>query len=225
MSLDKNKCDPELGDKVYQYLKKQKVEIPLLSAYKTPERRIEIVTKKFSEILEAMGLDPVHDGNLTDTALRVAKMYVHETLWGLDYNNFPKIATFKNHSTSSAMVIERNINVNTICSHHWQNIIGRCSIAYVPKNGNIIGLSKFHRVVEFFCRRPQVQERLVEQIYHALSYILKTPDIIVTVLAVHYCVVSRGVQDQHSDTVTTKLGGVFVKDLGIRNEYYTALKL
>ena len=223
MSLDKRKTDPVLGEEVYQYLIKNKVETPLLSTCKTPERKIEIITEKFSSILETMGLD-CKDDNLTRTAERVAKMYVLETLWGLDYANFPKVTTFNNKMKYSAMVVERSINVVTICSHHWQNIIGKCSIAYVP-NDRILGLSKLHRVVEFFCRQPQVQERLVEQIYFALSYILHTEDIAITIIAKHFCVIARGVEDHTSDTVTTRLGGCFMEDGAVRNEYYTALKL
>lgn len=223
MSLDQRKTDPLLGKKIHTYLMRHKVETPVLKTQRTPQEKVLAIQNKFEEIMQILGLD-MNDDSLCGSPERVAKMFVYETLWGLDYQNFPRIMDVDNKMNCTSMVVERRIRVNSLCEHHFVPIIGTATIAYIPK-GRIIGLSKLNRVVEFFCRRPQVQERLMEQIYHALSYILNTKDIAVTIVADHFCVKYRGIEDPNSDTVTTKLGGLYMTDMDVRSEYYQALKL
>ena len=145
-------------------------------------------------------------------------MYVNEIFWGLDYEAFPKCTTVDNKMKYDEMVVERNVNVQSNCEHHFVVIDGVATVGYIPKQ-KVLGLSKINRVVEYFSKRPQIQERLTEQVYHALQYILETDDIAVVIDAQHYCVKSRGVEDVGSSTVTSKLGGVFKKDPAVRTEF------
>jgi GTP cyclohydrolase I len=145
-------------------------------------------------------------------------MYVNEIFWGLDYDAFPKCTTVSNKMRYDEMVIERNINVQSNCEHHFVVIDGLATVAYIPKD-KVLGLSKINRVVEYFSKRPQIQERLTEQIYHALQYILGTDNIAVVIDAQHFCVKSRGVEDVGSSTTTSKLGGVFKSDPSVRLEF------
>jgi GTP cyclohydrolase I len=167
--------------------------------------------------MRILGLD-LRDDSLADTPRRVAQMYVDEIFYGLDWRNFPKCTTVENKMGYSSMVVERNINVQSNCEHHFVIIDGRAHVAYIPKR-KVLGLSKINRVVEYFAKRPQIQERLTEQIFYALSYILETEDIAVLIQAKHYCVKSRGVADVNSDTVTSKLGGVFLHNTATRSEF------
>ena len=223
MSLDLKKVDPVLGKKVHQYLIKKKVETPLLVTNKTSFEKIQYITKRFEEIMLCLGLN-LGDDSLCATPERVAKMYVNETLWGLNYDNFPKIMQVENKMQYTSMVVERKITVMSLCEHHWLPIVGKAHVAYIP-NDKVAGISKLNRIVEFFCRRPQVQERLSEQIFHALNYILNTDNIAINIVADHFCVKCRGVEDHNSDTVTTRLGGFFMSNMDVRNEFYEALKL
>ena len=167
--------------------------------------------------MKVLELD-LNDDSLVDTPKRVAKMYVNEIFWGLDYEAFPKCTAVDNKMKYDEMVIERNINVQSNCEHHFVVIDGVATVAYIP-NEKVLGLSKLNRVVEYFAKRPQIQERLTEQVYHALSYILDTENIGVIVDAQHYCVKSRGVEDVGSSTITSKLGGCFKNDPAVRNEF------
>ena len=153
-----------------------------------------------------------------DTPRRVAKMFVDEIFWGLDYDAFPKCTCVDNKMAYDEMVVERNINVMSNCEHHFVVIDGLATVGYIPKD-RVLGLSKLNRVVEYFSKRPQIQERLTEQVYHALSYILGTEDIGVIIDAEHYCVKSRGVEDVGSSTVTSKLGGAYKHDPTVRAEF------
>jgi GTP cyclohydrolase I len=148
----------------------------------------------------------------------MAKMYINEIYFGLKEENFPKCTTVDNKMHYDEMVVERNVNVQSNCEHHGVVIDGLATVAYIP-NGKVLGLSKINRVVEYFSKRPQIQERLTEQIYHALQYILETDNIAVVIDAQHYCVKSRGIQDTGSSTVTSKLGGVFKTDNSVRLEF------
>ncbi|MEY4571387.1 MAG: hypothetical protein RLZ10_591, partial [Bacteroidota bacterium] len=176
----------------------------------------------FKTILLTLGLD-LEDDSLIETPRRVAKMYVNEIFWGLDYNFFPKCTTVQNKMGYDEMVLVRDINVQSNCEHHLVVIDGFCDIAYIPKE-KVLGLSKLNRVVEFFAKRPQIQERLTEQIYHALAFILETEDIAVKIKATHYCVKSRGIQDTTSYTITSKIGGVFKTESEARNEFLLLTK-
>ncbi len=170
-----------------------------------PERIREIATH-FGRIMELLGLDMSEDG-LRDTPARVAEMYVNEVFSGLDPDNFPRIAVFLNNGYEG-MLVERDIAVYSYCEHHFVPIIGRAHVAYFPGE-KIIGLSKIHRLVQHFSKRPQVQERLTCQIGEALRDVLGNEDVAVMVEATHLCVSSRGVGDTSSETLTTWFNGRF----------------
>ena len=218
MSYNKTKTDPELGLKVHEYLVKMGVETPTNPNGLNRTDKIEIIETHMKKIMETLGLD-LSDDSLTETPKRVAKMYVNETMWGLDYEAFPKCTAVDNKMNYDEMVVERGVAVYSNCEHHILPIVGKATVAYVP-NKKVLGLSKINRVVEYFSKRPQIQERLTEQIYHALQFILDTDDIAVMIEAEHLCVSSRGVEDTGSSTVTSKLGGGFKTDLAARNEFY-----
>ena len=220
MSYNKTKTDPELGQKVHEHLVKMGVETPIKEAGQIIDRKgkIEVIEVLFTNIMLTLGLD-LTDDSLVDTPKRVAKMYVNEIFWGLDYEAFPKCTAVDNKMKYNEMVCERNINVQSNCEHHFVVIDGLATVAYVPKQ-KVLGLSKINRIVEYFSKRPQIQERLTEQIFHALQYILETEDVAVMIDAQHYCVKSRGVEDTGSSTVTSKLGGGFKTDPAARAEFY-----
>jgi GTP cyclohydrolase I len=150
-------------------------------------------------------------------------MMVNEIFWGLDYEAFPKCTTVNNKMRYDEMVIERNINVQSNCEHHFVVIDGLATVAYIPKD-RVLGLSKINRIVEYFSKRPQIQERLTEQVYYALQYILGTDNVAVVINAQHYCVRSRGVEDTGSSTMTSKLGGCFKTDSMVRAEFMSLVK-
>jgi GTP cyclohydrolase I len=220
MSYNKTKTDPELGQKVHEHLVKMGVETPIKETGQIVDRKgkVQVIETLFADIMVALGLD-LTDDSLIDTPKRVAKMYVNEIFWGLDYEAFPKCTAVDNKMKYNEMVCERNINVQSNCEHHFVVIDGLATVAYVP-NQKVLGLSKINRIVEYFSKRPQIQERLTEQIFHALQYILETEDVAVMIDAQHYCVKSRGVEDTGSSTVTSKLGGGFKSDPAARAEFY-----
>tara|TARA_Y100000389_G_C17456232_1_gene518367 strand:+ start:886 stop:1545 length:660 start_codon:yes stop_codon:yes gene_type:complete len=213
------KTDSKLGLEVKKFLIEKGVETPMVDNGLSESEKISEIESKFTDIMHVLGLD-LNDDSLVDTPKRVAKMYVNEIFFGLDYKYFPKATTVDNKMNYDEMVIERNINVQSNCEHHFVIIDGNCHISYIPKN-KVLGLSKLNRIVQFFSKRPQIQERLTEQIYYALSYILETEDIGVIIEASHYCVKSRGIQDVNSDTVTSKMGGCFKTDPDARKEFLT----
>lgn len=217
MSFNKTKCAPELGRKIHEHLVKMGVETPQVENNLSRTDKIEIIESKFRDIMQALGLD-LSDDSLEETPKRVAKMYVSEIFWGLDYDAFPKCTTVDNKMHYNEMVVERNIIVMSNCEHHFVQIDGLATVAYVPKK-KVLGLSKINRIVEYFAKRPQIQERLTEQVFHALTYILETDDVAVMIDAKHYCVASRGVEDTGSSTVTCKLGGGFKTDAAARAEF------
>jgi GTP cyclohydrolase IA len=218
MSYNKTKTDPELGQKVHEHLIKMGVETPTKPTIFDRKDKIEVIEAHFSQIMRTLGLD-LEDDSLCDTPKRVAKMYVNEIFWGLDYEAFPKCTAVDNKMKYNEMVCERNINVQSNCEHHFVVIDGLATVAYVP-NQKVLGLSKINRIVEYFSKRPQIQERLTEQIFHTLQFILDTEDVAVMIDAQHYCVKSRGVEDTGSSTVTSKLGGGFKSDPAARAEFY-----
>ena len=217
MAYNKTKTDPELGRKIHEHLVKVGVETPVIDTGLSRTDKIEKIEGHFIEVMTALGLD-LTDDSLIDTPKRVAKMYVNEIFWGLDYEAFPKCTAVDNKMKYDEMVIERNINVQSNCEHHFVVIDGVATVAYIP-NEKVLGLSKLNRVVEYFAKRPQIQERLTEQVYHALQYILDTDNIAVVIDAQHYCVKSRGVEDTGSSTITSKLGGCFKEDPSVRQEF------
>jgi len=220
MSYNKTKCDPELGLKVHAHLVKMGVETPIKETGQVIDRKgkIDVIESLFTDIMKTLGLD-LTDDSLIETPKRVAKMYVNEIFWGLDYEAFPKCTTVDNKMHYNEMVVERNVNVQSNCEHHFVVIDGLATVAYVPKQ-RVLGLSKINRIVEYFSKRPQIQERLTEQIFHTLQFILDTDDVAVLIDAQHYCVKSRGVEDTGSSTVTVRLGGGFKNHPEVRNESY-----
>jgi GTP cyclohydrolase I len=218
MAYNKQKTDPELGQRVHEHLVKMGVETPTIPNNYDRKEKIDHIEAHFAHIMRILGLD-LSDDSLMDTPKRVAKMYVNEIFWGLDYEAFPKCTAVDNKMKYNEMVCERNINVQSNCEHHLVIISGLATVAYVPKQ-KVLGLSKINRIVEYFSKRPQIQERLTEQVFHALQYILETEDVAVMVDAQHYCVKSRGVEDTGSSTVTSRLGGGFKTDPAARAEFY-----
>ena len=223
MSFDKTKTDPVLGQKDHEHLISVGVETPVVDNGLSRKEKIEKIEGHFDQIVSTLGLD-LKDDSLTDTPKRVAKMYVNEIFWGLDYDAFPKATVVENKMQYNEMVVEKGVSVQSYCEHHFVNIDGLATVAYVP-NKKVLGLSKMNRIVEYFSRRPQIQERLTEQIYHALSFILETENVAVMIDAKHFCVKSRGVEDTQCSTVTSRLGGSFKAHPEVRAEFLALLKM
>ena len=222
MSYNKVKTDPGLGQKVHEYLVSVGVETPVNNNGLSRQEKIDKIENNFNQILDTLGLDR-RDDSLLDTPKRIAKMYVNEIFWGLDYEAFPKATVVENKMKYNEMVIVKNISVQSNCEHHFVVIDGLACVAYVPKE-KVLGLSKINRIVEYFAKRPQIQERLTEQVYHALSFILETENIAVMIDGDHYCVKSRGVEDTGSSTITSRLGGAFKSDHKARAEFIALAK-
>ena len=193
------------------------LETPMVANDLDRQQKYERIRDNFREITETLGLD-LSDDSLAETPHRIAKMYVDEIFSGLDYSQFPKISVIENKMQVEEMVLVDDIDVVSTCEHHFVTIDGSARVAYIPGN-KIIGLSKINRIVRFFAQRPQVQERLTQQILVALQTLLETDDVAVTINAVHYCVKSRGVMDSNSATRTTALGGAFKIDSATRGEF------
>jgi GTP cyclohydrolase I len=188
----------------------------------TPDQKKRRIEKHFKEIMETLGLD-LSDDSLMDTPKRVAKMYVDEICKGLREDTFPKITTVKN-KFGSQMVTEANITMNSLCEHHFVTICGFAHISYIPKkDGKVIGLSKMNRLVEYWGSRPQVQERLTEQIQKSMCELLDTDDVAVVVDGVHFCVRSRGIKDSSSVTRTSALSGKYLDDPKVREEFFNSI--
>jgi len=193
------------------------LETPLASNGLSAEEKYRRLVDAFTRVTRTLGLD-LSDDSLRETPHRIAKMYLDELFCGLDYSQFPRIALIDNKMQVEEMVRIDDIDLVSTCEHHFVTIDGNACVAYIPK-GRIIGLSKINRIVRFFARRPQVQERLTQQILVALQTLLGTEDVAVTINAVHYCVKSRGVMDTNSRTRTTALGGAFKSDPSTRAEF------
>jgi len=187
------------------------------------EEKMKKIEANFRQIMETLGLD-LNDDSLKGTPERVAKMYVKEIFSGLDPANKPKIALFKNRYQYNQMLVEKDITFYSNCEHHFVPIFGKAHVAYIS-NGKVIGLSKLNRIVQYFAKRPQVQERFTMQIAKELQDVLHTQDVAVLIDAKHLCVSSRGVQDNNSATVTSFYGGKFAEQ-AVKEEFlrYLALK-
>jgi GTP cyclohydrolase I len=198
----------EMGDEH----KASSVETPLRSdAFdKTEEEKIALIEPHFKAIMEILGMD-LRDDSLRGTPLRVAKMYVKELFQGLNPANMPSMTLFENKFQYNEMLVEKNINFYTNCEHHFVPFFGKAHVAYIS-SGKVIGLSKLNRLVEYFSKRPQVQERLTMQIGKALQTVLQTQDVAVMMDAKHLCVSSRGVKDDSSNTITSFFGGKFQEE-------------
>jgi len=186
------------------------------------EEKIDIIKDDVRHILETLGLD-LNDDSLSGTPLRVAKMFVKEVFGGLDPNKKPKASTFENKYKYGEMLVEKNITVYSTCEHHLLPIVGRAHVAYIS-NGTVVGLSKMNRIVDYFAKRPQVQERLTIQIVDELKKVLNTEDVACVIDAKHLCVNSRGIRDIESSTVTSEFGGKF-KEKETRREFLDYIKL
>ena len=204
----------------------------IASSYDTPlrkdafvlsdEQKIESIKKDVESILNTLGMD-LTDDSLKGTPNRVAKMFVKEIFGGLNPKKKPSSSTFENKYKYSEMLVEKNITVYSTCEHHLLPIVGRAHIAYIS-NGRVVGLSKMNRIVDYFARRPQVQERLTIQIVRELQKVLDTEDVACVIDAKHLCVNSRGIKDIESSTVTAEFGGKF-QDENTRREFLEYIKL
>ncbi|MFT6748607.1 MAG: GTP cyclohydrolase I [Flavobacterium sp.] len=188
---------------------------------KSDEDKMIAIEKHFKVIMEEMGLD-MTDDSLQGTPHRVAKMFIKEIFSGLDPKNKPKISVFDNSYHYDKMLVEANINFNSTCEHHFLPIVGKAHIGYVS-SGKVIGLSKLNRIVDYFSRRPQEQERLIMQIFNELKTVLETEDVIVVMEAAHLCVSSRGIKDENSYTSTIQYGGTF-NEKENRNDFFNMIK-
>jgi len=184
--------------------------------------KIDIIKDDVRHILETLGLD-LTDDSLQGTPNRVAKMFVKELFGGLDPDNKPSASTFENKYKYGEMLVEKNITLYSTCEHHLLPIVGKAHVAYIS-NGSVVGLSKINRIVDYFAKRPQVQERLTMQIVEELQKVLDTKDVACVIDAKHLCVNSRGIKDIDSSTVTSEFGGKF-EDKQTRQEFLDYLKL
>lgn len=184
--------------------------------------KIELIREDVRHIMETLGLD-LNDDSLKGTPQRVAKMFVNELFSGLHPKRKPKASTFENKYKYGEMLVEKNITVYSTCEHHLLPIVGKAHVAYIS-NGTVVGLSKMNRIVDYFAKRPQVQERMTMQIVHELQNVLGTPDVACVVDAKHLCVNSRGIRDIESSTVTSEFGGAF-KQKEVRREFLDYIKL
>lgn len=186
------------------------------------EEKINLIKKDVENILLTLGMD-LTDDSLKGTPNRVAKLFVNEIFGGLNPNKKPGSSTFENKYKYNEMLVEKNIVVYSTCEHHLLPIIGRAHVAYIS-NGTVVGLSKMNRIVDYFAKRPQVQERLTIQIVRELQKVLNTQDVACIIDAKHLCVNSRGIKDIESSTVTAEFGGKF-KDEAIRKEFLNYISL
>ena len=188
----------------------------------TDDQKIASIQKDVERILETLGMD-LTDDSLKGTPNRVAKMFVKEIFGGLNPNKKPSASTFNNHYKYGEMLVEKNITLYSTCEHHLLPIIGRAHIGYIS-NGTVVGLSKMNRIVDYFAKRPQVQERLTMQIVQELQKVLGTENVACVIDAKHLCVNSRGIRDIESSTVTSEFGGKF-KEEQTRREFLDYIKL
>lgn len=186
------------------------------------EEKMARIEKDVANILDTLGMD-MTDDSLSGTPRRVAKMFVQEIFGGLNPKNLPKLSTFENKYEYGQMLVEKNITLYSTCEHHLLPIVGKAHIAYISK-GNVIGLSKMNRIVDYYARRPQVQERLTRQIVQALQLALGTKDVACVIDAKHLCVNSRGIRDVESSTVTSEFGGSF-NNLEVKQEFLDYIRL
>lgn len=186
------------------------------------EEKIESIKENVRQIMHTLGLD-LEDDSLAGTPNRVAKMYVKEVFGGLNPAKKPHASTFSNPYQYGEMLVEKNITLYSTCEHHLLPIVGRAHVGYIS-NGNVVGLSKMNRIVDYYAKRPQVQERLTMQIVQELQQILNTEDVACVIDAKHLCVNSRGIRDIDSSTVTSEFGGKF-KDEAMRRDFLDYIKL
>jgi GTP cyclohydrolase I len=199
-------------------LQAEGLETPMVDNSLSAEEKRAKIQSNMREIMQTLGLD-LNDDSLQDTPKRIAKMYVNEIFSGLDYSLFPKITQIENKMKIEQPVQVTNISLTSTCEHHFVTIDGTATVSYIP-NKTVIGLSKINRLVSFFAQRPQVQERLTQQVMVALQALTGTKDVAVSINATHYCVKSRGIRDTNSYTKTSSLGGAFNTDRDLRREFF-----
>ncbi|MEG3767027.1 GTP cyclohydrolase I FolE [Alteromonas sp. 14N.309.X.WAT.G.H12] len=199
-------------------LEEKGLETPMVRTGLTDDEKRSRIEAAMTDIMDALGLDR-SDDSLADTPTRIAKMYVNEIFGGLDYRNFPKITVIENKMKLNQPVQVSDISLTSTCEHHFVTIDGTASVSYIPKD-TVIGLSKVNRLVSFFAQRPQVQERLTQQILVALQTLAGTEDVAVSINATHFCVKARGIRDTNSYTKTSALGGQFATDGLLRQEFF-----
>lgn len=193
------------------------LETPMVEQTLTKAERQSRIETLMTDVMGTLALD-LNDDSMAETPARIAKMFVNEIFSGLDYEHFPKITLIDNKMSASEMIRVKDIDLTSTCEHHFVTIDGKADVAYIPGK-RIIGLSKINRIVRFFAQRPQVQERLNQQVLVALQTLLGTEDVAVRINAVHYCVKARGVMDSTSSTETLSLGGVFLHDRDVRRDF------
>lgn len=198
------------------------IETPMIDLNQCKEARSLGIAKHMHEVMKLIGLD-LRDDSLEETPNRLAKMFIDEIFSGMNYANFPKMTKIKNQMKVSEMVQVNDITLTSTCEHHFVTIDGKVCVAYYPKDW-VIGLSKINRIVSFFAQRPQVQERLTEQLLTAFQTILETEDVAVYIKATHFCVKARGIKDTNSYTITSAYGGVFLKDRDTRKEFLATIQ-
>ncbi len=186
--------------------------------FMSEKEKIEEIEKHFFQIMKVLGLD-MSDDSLRKTPRRVAKMFIEEIFSGLNPKNKPSFSIFENKYKYNQMLIEKNITVYSTCEHHFLPIVGKAHVGYIS-NGKVVGLSKINRIVNFYAKRPQVQERLTIQIVQSLQRLLKTQDVACVIKAKHLCVNSRGIRDIDSSTITMELIGSFKRNSEIRKEFF-----
>lgn len=214
------KIDTVVSDEaiaVQRALIERGLETPMINNHLTREQKYQKIKAAMTEVVETLGMD-LSDDSLQETPHRIAKMYVNEIFAGLDYAEFPKISMIENKMGVKEMVKVKDIGVVSTCEHHFVTIDGMAKVAYIPKD-KVIGLSKINRLVMFFARRPQVQERLTQQVLVALQTLTDTDDVAVLIDAKHYCVKARGVMDATSETQTSAFGGQFKSDQFLRQSF------
>lgn len=212
------------AEQVHEALMIRGLETPLCPSDNEMDNtsRKQLIAGHMQQIMQLLNLN-LRDDSLTETPKRVAKMYVDEIFSGLDYANFPKITLIENKMKADEMITVHDITLTSTCEHHFVMIDGKATVAYIPKD-SVIGLSKINRIVQFFSHRPQVQERLTQQILVALQTLLGTNHVAVSIDAVHYCVKARGIRDATSATTTTALGGLFKSSQNTRQEFLRILR-
>lgn|SRR5574343_125734 len=226
--MNKDKIDSKLGNLIAEHLTKIGVQTPLKECQLTEQEKLDKLEYNFKEVLEILGLD-LTDDSLIDTPKRLAKMYLNELCYGLKSENFPKCTVVDNKFNYNDLIIEK-CTIKSLCEHHFVYFgtahnpqeLG-CWVAYIPKD-KVLGLSKINRIVNYFSRRPQIQERLAHQIAESLKYILNTDDVAVVIKAQHFCVLTRGVEDENGFTVTSSLHGAFMKEQSLRQELMSLVK-
>ncbi len=216
LSVDRNDHLRILDDEAI--IKNKSIQIKLDADALDEDSKVELIQRHFQEIMQILGLD-LTDDSLKGTPHRVAKMFVKEIFSSLNPKSKPKITLFENKFSYKQMLVEKDIKVNSYCEHHFVPIIGKAHVAYISK-GYVIGLSKINRIVEYFSKQPQLQERLTEQIANELKHVLNAEDVAVVIEASHLCVTVRGVEDEHSTTTTSSFHGKF-EDPEIRKEFFS----